>query len=180
MDFNFQPVLSSNLWLLRPLIKEDAEALYQAASAAEIWADHPAKNRYQRAVFMPYFDFLFQTGSTLVFIDKDHNRMAGCSRFYVTPHTDALSIGFTFIHHDYWGGTANFQIKALMLEHAFAYTDKVWFHIDPNNIRSQKATAKLGAVYKCDESLDLGTGLADYQSFQLDRAVWEHTLADKS
>lgn len=167
-----QPWLENETLLLRPVKAEDAEALYQAASHPDIWAQHPNRYRYQRAVFTPYFNFLVSHGA-LVFIDKTQNRLFGCSRFYRTPHTGVLSIGFTFIHIDYWGTGMNGQIKSLMLTHGFQSDAEIWFHVDPNNIRSQKAVEKLGAILTAKERLDLGTGQADFYSYQLTRANWE-------
>jgi RimJ/RimL family protein N-acetyltransferase len=37
-------------------------------------------------------------------------------------------------------------VKHLMLDHIFQFVDKVIFHVGANNIRSQKAMEKLGAV----------------------------------
>ena len=39
-----------------------------------------------------------------------------------------------------------------MLEYAFQYVDKVYFHIGAQNFRSQKAIEKIGAI-KVDEIL---------------------------
>lgn len=38
------------------------------------------------------------------------------------------------------------MVKKLMLDYAFQFVDKVHFHIDAQNIRSQKAIERLGAV----------------------------------
>ena len=89
-----------------------------AASFPKVWAGYPAKNRHEKKRFEPYFFFLLDSGSTL---------------------------GFTFLNHRSWGGNTNFDLKLLMLDHAFRHFAKVWFHIAPTNIPSRKATAKLGA-----------------------------------
>jgi RimJ/RimL family protein N-acetyltransferase len=81
-------------------------------------------------------------------IDSQTNKIIGCSRYYVSPNQpDSISIGFTFLHHRYWGGATNSELKRLMLNHAFECFAEVWFHIAPSNIRSRKATAKLGAEH---------------------------------
>lgn len=38
----------------------------------------------------------------------------------------------------------------------------VWFHIDPSNIRSRKATAKLGAKHVYDAALNLSGNPASW------------------
>ena len=135
MDLN--PTLSDGSLRLRPLVAGDLPALSLAASNPQIWAGHPSKNRYESEIFADYFAFLLASGGTLAIFDGD--RMIGCSRFYIpAEYPDQLSIGFTFIHCDYWGGDTNRAIKKLMLGHAFDTADAVWFHIDPTNIRSQK------------------------------------------
>jgi N-acetyltransferase len=44
------------------------------------------------------------------------------------------------------GGRYNTEMKELMLTHAFKFVENVVFFIGENNIRSQKATEKIGAV----------------------------------
>ena len=46
----------------------------------------------------------------------------------------------------YWGGRYNREMKQLMLSHAFQFVENVVFFVGENNIRSQKATEKIGAV----------------------------------
>ncbi len=146
--FNPQPELLSQLLELRPLNPDDLEALYSVASAPEIWVGHPAKDRHRREVFEPYAPTLLDSGTALVVIDRQTEELLGCSSYYVSlDQPQSISIGFTFLHHSYWGGTTNLELKCLMLNHACETSDEVWFHIAPSNIRSQKATLKLGAQY---------------------------------
>ncbi|MGH6860339.1 MAG: GNAT family N-acetyltransferase, partial [Phyllobacterium sp.] len=145
--FDSHPELTGNTLQLRPLRQADYSNLFAAASKPEIWAGHPAKDRYKPEVFEPYFQFLLKNGGTLVAIDQQSEQIIGCSRYYASPdQADSIAIGFTFLDSDYWGGTTNFEFKQLMLDHALKSFPEVWFHIDPTNIRSQKATAKLGAT----------------------------------
>ena len=50
-----QPVLEDARVLLRPMTEADREPLFAVARDREIWALHPAHNRWQRAVFDPFF-----------------------------------------------------------------------------------------------------------------------------
>jgi RimJ/RimL family protein N-acetyltransferase len=178
--FNAQPELASRSLVLRPLRPEDLDGLFAAAGHPEVWAGHPAKDRHKRDVFEKYFAFLLESRSTLVVIDPQSNRTIGCSRYYTAPdRPDGISIGFTFLNHAYWGGEMNFELKRLMLEHAFRTFLEVWFHIDPNNIRSQKATAKLGAEHIYDTTLNLSGSAAPYMCFRLSRDAWRRSLNDK-
>ncbi|WP_281281310.1 GNAT family N-acetyltransferase [Aliiroseovarius halocynthiae] len=105
-------------------------------------------------------------------------RSSDSSRYYVGPDApDDIAIGFTFLNHRYWGGEVNFRMKQLMLDHAFLQFDRVWFHVAPDNIRSQKATMKIGAVFTSDEDLDLSGSVLAWKCYRLDRAGWQKTKA---
>ena len=178
ITFDNQPALGGDTLDLRPLISADLEPLFEAASDPAIWAGHPAKNRHEREFFEPYFKLLLDRGGTLVVIDRTKGRMIGCSRYYTAPdRPGTISIGFTFLNTAYWGGATNFELKTLMLDHAFGCFEDVWFHIDPTNIRSQRATQKLGAVHDYDAILDLSGTAAPWQCYRLSRAAWSNTLA---
>ncbi len=65
-----------------------------------------------------------------------------------------------------------------MFEHAFQHFGSVWLDIGADNIRSQKASAKLGAVYVNTDSHDLGTGRADeFLCFEVTKAAWDKVRA---
>lgn len=182
MKFDRQPVLEGPRLLLRPLHSDDREALYQAASDPATWAGHPVKNRHDRAVFDPYFDFLLSTKETLVAVDKSRDRVIGCSRYYTPPHRPGtIAVGYTFLSPEYWGGAWNFEMKQLMFGHAFASFDEVWLDIGPDNIRSQKASSKLGARHVFTGQIDLGAGrMEDYMSFTVSRGDWSAVCAARA
>lgn len=181
MGFDAQPQLRSDTILLRPLEEDDFEGLHAAAADPETWAGHPAKDRHEPEVFRGYFDFLLKAGGTLVIIDRVEDRIMGCSRYYTAPDMPgSISIGFTFLNHRYWGGVWNFEVKKLMLGHAFEVFDEVWFHIDPTNIRSQTATKRLGAVHGYDTGLDLSGVEAPWKCYRLTRDAWSQTVAARS
>jgi N-acetyltransferase len=171
--FDIQPELTGNALRLRPLKQADYQDVFAVASKPEIWAGHPARDRHKPEVFEPYFQFLLQRGGTLVAIDQQCDQIIGCSRYYSSPdQADSIAIGFTFLDSDYWGGTTNFELKRLMLHHALKSFPEVWFHIDPTNIRSQKATAKLGATHVYDATLDITGILARWMCFCLTERAW--------
>ncbi|MBL4805990.1 MAG: GNAT family N-acetyltransferase [Rhodobacteraceae bacterium] len=172
--FNTQPILENRYLCLRPLAETDFDQLFATAKDPQTWAGHPVSDRFKPDVFRKYFDFLLETGSALIIIDRAENRVIGCSRYYIAPDLpDGISIRFTFLHHDNWGGQTNFQLKKLMLTHAFKTYDTVWFHIDPTNIRSQKATAKLGAKPVYDADLDLAGAPASWKCYSLAQSDWK-------
>lgn len=177
-DFRVVDLRSAHIDL-RPMGESDLPALADAASDPGIWAGHPATNRYKPAVFGAYFDSLLAAGGAVVARDPS-GTVIGMSRYYASADApDGIGIGFTFLVRTHWGGATNFEIKRLMLEHLFDAVSEAWFHIAPTNIRSQKATAKLGADRMEDHRLDLGTGPADWARMRLTRARWADVCAKR-
>ncbi len=166
MAFDPPPPLTGSGFSVLAMTQADRAALIAAAGDPLIWAGHPAVERYRPEVFEPYFDFLVSAGGAVTL--RKEAEVIGCSRFYPVPdQPSAIGIGFTFITCQHWGGNANRAIKALMTDYAFSKVPEVWFHIAPTNIRSQKATAKLGATFEYQARLDLGTGPTDWMCYRL-------------
>jgi RimJ/RimL family protein N-acetyltransferase len=152
MTLNWQPQhLQNELIALFPLKEEDFEDLYVVASDPLVWEQHPNKLRYQREVFQNFFEGALLSQGAFLIRDKATKEIVGCSRFYdYNEKEKSVLIGYTFIGRQFWGNDYNKALKKLMLEYAFLFVDKVYFHIGAGNIRSQKAIAKIGAV-KVDE-----------------------------
>ena len=173
MGLDNVPVLNGPRLTLRPLVEADRDALHAAAADPLIWEQHPARTRYLRATFDPYFDSLRDAGGTLV--AREGDVVVGCSRFYPVPdHPGEWAIGFTFLARSHWGGGWNREMKALMAGHVLAHHPRVWFHIAPDNLRSQIATTRLGARHAYDADLDTGTGPVPYKCYTLTVADWTH------
>lgn len=144
---NLQPILENESVKLQPLQESDFEALYQVASDPLIWEQHPNKDRYKREVFQNFFEGAMISGGAFIIIDKKTNSVIGSTRFYDLDETEkSILIGYTFYGRDYWGSTYNQTVKKLMLDYIFQFVDKVLFHIGAQNIRSQKAIERLGAL----------------------------------
>jgi N-acetyltransferase len=152
MDFDRQPTLTGPRFVLRPLVAADSNAMTAAASDPFIWELHPASDRYREEVFRAYFTDRLASGGTLVVEDRltavgDRPQLVGWSSYgEVDEARDEVEIGWTFLVRELWGGSANREIKALMLEHAFRSVTTVSLRIGENNLRSQRATEKIGAV----------------------------------
>ena len=178
--FHPREELTSGTLVLKPLVAEDFDALSAAAADPLIWAGHPARDRHRRDVFRAYFQLLLQSGTALVVIDRRSGGTIGCSGYYqAADQADAVAIGFTFLCRAFWGGQTNLELKRLMLGHVFGSYEEVWFHIGPTNVRSQKATVKLGAAYAYDAVLDLLGSPAQWQCYRLSKDVWSRTLAER-
>lgn len=147
MPFDLQPTLTGELLELRPLRPEDFEALYAVASDPLIWEQHPHWDRYKRDVFEKFFDDAMESGGAFIVIDRRTGVPIGSSRYDgYDEEASEIEIGWTFLARSHWGGVYNGEMKRLMLRHAFRFVDNVILKIGPQNIRSQRAAEKIGAV----------------------------------
>lgn len=147
MGFDYQPTLRGELVELRPLCREDYDALFSVAADPLIWEQHPDQTRHQPAGFRAFFQEALASGGAMVVIDTRTGSIIGSSRFHQYDESRAeVEIGWTFLARSYWGGTYNGEMKRLMLSHAFRFVRQVVFLIGRHNIRSQRAVEKIGAV----------------------------------
>lgn len=147
MPFDLQPVLRGELLTLRPLRAEDFDALFAAASDPLIWEQHPSRDRHEPGPFRAFFEESLRSGGALVALGEHDGRIIGSSRYHAyDEERREIEIGWTFLVRANWGGRYNGEMKRLMLRHAFRFVDRVVFLIGPENIRSQRAVEKIGAV----------------------------------
>jgi RimJ/RimL family protein N-acetyltransferase len=145
---NWQPrILEDEILKLIPLTTNDFDALFLVAADPLIWEQHPIPSRYKKDEFQLYFDGAITAATSFLIIDKATETVIGCTRYYdYKPEFSSIAIGFTFLAKKYWGGQYNKSAKKLLLNYAFNYVDKVYFHIGIANIRSQKAIINIGAT----------------------------------
>jgi RimJ/RimL family protein N-acetyltransferase len=147
VSFDLQPHLKGELIELRPLTPEDWDELFDAASDPLIWEQHPESDRYKEEVFKNFFKGALESGGAFVVIDNKTQQIIGSTRFHgFDPEKSEIEIGWTFLARKYWGGRYNAEMKQLMLGHAFKHVESVVFFIGESNIRSQRATEKIGAI----------------------------------
>lgn len=171
---NLQPTLTGEHICVRPIAEDDWSALFQAAADPLLWADHPAKDRYQEAVFRDFFTAAIASGSAFVFVDKANNQIIGSSRYYgFDAETREIEIGWTFIARSHWGGAANRVVKTLMLNHAFTFADTVVFWVGDTNHRSRGAMEKLGGVLRPDTHFRELAGTAPHVIYEIRKASWK-------
>jgi len=148
IDFDLQPTLRGRLIELRPLRVDDFESLFSAASDPLIWAQHPEHDRYKREVFQKFFDGAIESKGALAVIEKQSGQIIGTSRYcHLNNARREVEIGYTFLARAFWGGAYNGELKALMLDHAFQFVDRVVFVVGETNLRSQRALQKIGATF---------------------------------
>ena len=145
--FALQPHLKGELIELRPLGSEDWDDLFAVASDPLIWEQHPERDRYKEDIFKVFFREALESGGTFVIIDKKSQQIIGSTRFHGhDPEKSEIEIGWTFLARNYWGGRYNRELKQLMLAHAFKFVESVVFFVGQNNVRSQKATERIGGI----------------------------------
>ena len=143
---NLQPFLETNNVILSPLIEEDFEELYDAASDSRIWEQHPNKDRWKRDVFKNFFEGAIRSGGAFKIIDKTTSQVIGSTRFYdYDEQQKSILIGYTFFTVSHWGKGFNREVKKLMLNYIFQYVSQVDFHIGAENHRSLISIARIGA-----------------------------------
>lgn len=94
--------------------------------------------RQQRGTDLPFTVILLASGQAI-----------GCTRYLdIQPHNRALEIGGTWYGTSYQRTGVNTEAKLLLLTHAFEQLQvvRVQFKTDINNVRSQQAIERLGAV----------------------------------
>jgi RimJ/RimL family protein N-acetyltransferase len=147
MPFDLQPVLQGEILQLRPLRPEDFHDLYTVASDPLIWEQHPVKDRYEEEVFKEFYRDALECGGALIAIDSKDGQVIGSSRFHgYDEQKSEIEIGWTFLARSHWGGIYNWEMKQLMLRHAFRFVKSVIFLVGPKNLRSRRALEKIGAV----------------------------------
>jgi len=145
--FDLQPVLRGELVLIRPLQAADHAALYAVACDPMIWDQHPAKERATPQGFAQFFRESLASGGALVVSDAANDRIIGATRFHgYSDCRSEIEIGWTFLARSHWGGRYNFELKQLLLRHAFRFVRHVIFLVDPGNLRSQRAMEKIGGI----------------------------------
>ncbi len=152
----------------------DFAALYGVACDPLIWAQHQSSTRYQEPVFRQWFDDALAARSTLIVIDRDSGKVAGSSRYYeFNEDQREVAIGYTFLAREKWGGSANKELKYLMLGHAFQWVDTVWFHVAGSNIRSQRAMEKIGGQLSPTPVSPLSVSMQEDLFYKVERSIFE-------
>jgi RimJ/RimL family protein N-acetyltransferase len=141
-----KPVLEGERLLLRFLREADWQALFAVASDPQIWAIHPAHDRWQESVFRAYFEDALAQGGAVAVIDKASGAIVGSSRWQGHDPADggSVEIGWTFLARSHWNGAYNPELKRLMLTHALRFVERVLFRVGETNLRSRRAMEKIG------------------------------------
>lgn len=134
---------------LEPLAPDHVPGLVAASADPAIWR-HTAFAKTPDAYFAAAFD-VQRTGEQVPFVVrlKADGRLAGMSRLLdIDPHHRRCEIGSTWYIPEVWGTAVNPEAKLLLLTHCFEDwgARRVQLKTDHENLRSQAAIARLGAV----------------------------------
>lgn len=185
MEFT-APVLTGRWVRLEPLAEEHRDGLYAASDDDRVWAFLPAGGRG------PEFDRAFddalamrETGKRLPYAVRllTTNELIGATAYIdPLPAHKRVEIGWTWYRPDQWATAVNPECKLLLLSHAFdtLSLNRVSFHVDALNVRSQAAVAKLGAtregVLRC-HAVVRGGRIRDTVVFSIVAGEWPHVKA---
>ena len=140
--------------LLTPLRLSDApdfvRALGGPAEAAEVTA-HLSYRSPDLVEARRVITAALTTADQLAFAQRlaGTGQLVGTTSFYeIDPDRSAMAIGHTWLARPYWRTGLNTESKLLMLRHAFEtlQAERVVWHTDIRNLRSQAAIERLGAT----------------------------------
>lgn len=138
---------------LIPLERLHAIPLFDCSRDPDIWSSYPiaitsldemnnfidkALEGLERKEMFPFAVF-----------DKERNEFVGSTRFLrISEEHNNLNIGSTWYSSKVWRTRVNTETKYLMLKHAFELlgADRVEIVTSTDNVRSQRAIERLGAV----------------------------------
>jgi len=148
--------LSGSRVYLEFLSPAHREAIRPLAKNEVIWEFNkmlPGDDSYD-AAYDSYFDAALDKSGlggqqTFVIKKTDDNSIIGMTRFYeISPKEKTVLIGYTWYIPAVWGKVYNKECKLLLLQYAFENMkfNRVELRVAHQNVRSQKAVEKIGAV----------------------------------
>lgn len=166
-----QPILHGERLWLRPLKRADWDALWAIAQDKQIWAMHPAHDRWQEPVFREFFDDALAQGGGMAVVDKASGAVIGTSRFQnYDAARDQVEIGWSFLDRPYWGLGYNSEFKRLMLAHALRHVGRVVFSVGADNQISRRAMANIGGRLTGETHQAMRSGvMVDHVTFEITR-----------
>ncbi|HLT59799.1 MAG TPA: GNAT family protein [Microlunatus sp.] len=152
----FDPVpLTGRLLRLDPLAPADADdyaaALGDPETAAEVLRHMSFRPPRSRADVLTIIETAVADPNRIAYAQRrlDTGEMVGTTSFYeIEPRTRSLAIGHTWIGRRHWRTGINTDSKLIMLGRAFdgLGAERVVWHTDTRNVRSQAAIERLGAT----------------------------------
>lgn len=175
------PALTGNTVRLEPLTEAHREPLRAAADDDRVWEFMTLLGRGPG--FDEYFDDALKQrglGRRVPFAVRllATDELVGSTGYIdPVPQHKRVEVGWTWYRPDQWQTATNPECKLLLLTHAFDALgfNRVQFHTDLLNTRSQAAIAKLGAVREGvlrSHAITRGGRIRDSVIFGMTRAGW--------
>lgn len=167
---DLQPTLEGPTVRLMPIRPVDFEGLYAVASDPQLWALHPAHDRWLEPNFRAYFDTWYLRGGGLAIVELASGQIIGASCYSLEGRAGGeVEIGWTFLARSHWGGRTNREVKRLMIGHALRSFERVVFRVAETNLRSRGALEKIGAVLTHGtEEIDVGGQMVKHLVYAID------------
>jgi N-acetyltransferase len=154
-DKEVQPVLEGAYVRLEPLTREHLPALEQIVFDSRIWRYMNARVETKKDLnaWLEAALKVAETGTQLPWVTvlKRENQVVGSTRFIdLDMHHRTVEIGHTWITPELHAAGVNPEAKLLQLTYAFETLNlnRVAFKTHHENLQSQAAIKKLGAVYE--------------------------------
>jgi len=149
--FELPITLENDRVRLTPLKLTDAELLWSIAKHKDLLQYSPADihtpELLEQYITTALSRVTERNSYPFLIYDKQTDKVAGSTRFgNISEYDSRLEIGWTWIGTEFQGTGLNGACKQLLLHYAFESLDyeRVELRIDERNIRSRKATEKLG------------------------------------
>jgi RimJ/RimL family protein N-acetyltransferase len=138
------------------LLPEHIEELRSLAKDDRIWEftktllvnDH-YNQRFDDYIMLALDRNALEKQVAFIIRKKIDNTVIGMTRYYgIDEKNRRLNIGYTWYIPSVWGKVYNKECKLILLTYAFEQLDfnRVGFEVAHQNIRSQKAVTKIGAI----------------------------------
>ncbi|PWK81904.1 RimJ/RimL family protein N-acetyltransferase [Lentzea atacamensis] len=134
---------------LEPLSLDHAEELFEVTRDPAIWTWLLSGQPRDVGDMRSWIAEALEQREAFAQIEVASGRVVGTTSFYeVVPAHRRLVIGFTIVGSEWQGTAINPEAKLLLLSEAFDVRGalRVAWYTDAQNVRSQRAIEKLGAV----------------------------------
>lgn len=139
--------------LLRPLTKDDESLLQEIANDESLWiygiSDLSKPGELRKYIANAIADRNNGICAVWVIIDKQTNRVAGCTRLSEISWKDERGqVGWTWLGREFQGSGLNKEVKFLILDFGFEALslNRIEFKADERNHQSRQALIGIGAT----------------------------------
>jgi N-acetyltransferase len=185
MQINNDLILETENISLSLITENDQDALLHIAHDPRIWQYNPSftdPDDFLEKWFIKAMEQKKQVKRYPFAIHYQGETIGSTSFYDINEENKTVTIGYTWLHPDYWAKGINTKVKQLLLDYAFnqCRMHEVYFVIDILNLRSRAAVLKLGAKEKEIYHNHLkrpDCTMRDSVVYVITRRLWGHPLA---